>query len=388
MFKRKFSEFIFGLLHFRATEGFREEFLSECSKRKIIIEDLETSEEGLCGYIQYLYRESLFEAAKSSGMRIEILSRYGLPDFVIRYRKRYGVPLGILIFVILSAVLHSVIWTVDISGTENIPREEIIETLDNAGVREGAFSDTIDCKEAEYILYKAFPGISWTNVHIIGSRLYVDIREVQHTEEIKEKQYSNIIAGKDGEIINAEIFCGEGKIYPGTAVVKGDLLVSGIINHRDGSVKFVDSEAKIFARTNNFISSRMPLKFSALRPDKCKEYYLPEFFGVSLCDVLNVKNKAFTINRCYISDSDVVLPVGIARVFLFGFSEEEIKLNESQALLLCFRDFALSALKLYKRTEVIESDITADISDGAEISGSFLTIEDIALKKAFTVEEN
>ncbi len=387
MVKGKFSEFIFGRIHFRVSEGFAGEFLAECRKQQIIISGLEKEDDFFYGYINYSDKENLLIAAGRSGMKIEILERRGLPDILIRYRRRYGIPAGILVFVMISAVLYSVLWTIDITETENIPREKIEEILGEAGIRTGVFSDTVNCKDVEYELYKALPEISWVNVHIIGTRMYVDIREVDVQEQIKPEQYSNIIAKKDGEVINAEIFKGDGKIYPGTAVVKGDLLVGGIINHRDGSVKFVDSEAKIFARTDSFILSRIPRTVSVKTMSKCKEYFFPEFFGISIASLNNVKSDNFTINKSFISDRDVVIPVGIARKFTYSFAEAEMQMTDAEALLLCFRDFAVSALKLYKNAEILESDITVDLSKGAEISGDFLTIEDIALKKTFTVED-
>lgn len=351
-----------------------------------MITDLERTESALTGRVNFPHKEKLFQAAENCGMTLEIIKRRGIPAMYLRYRKRFGIPCGILIFMIISAVLYSALWSIDISGTSQIPTESIMETLSDAGIHTGVFCDTVDCREVEYILYKAYPGLSWVNVHIVGARMYVDIREVSETEDIKSPQYSNIVASKDGEIINAEIFLGEGRIYPGTAVVKGDLLVSGVVNHRDGSVKFVDSNAQIFARTKSFVLSRMAKSITISRPSECKVYYFPEFFGISIAELFNVKEHNFTITKAFIADNDVVMPVGIARRFQYCFVEEKIELNESEAFLLCFRDFAASALKMYKSAQVIEKNISIDTSDGTEIYGEYLTVEDIALKKTFTVE--
>ncbi len=388
MLSERISDFVFGCVVFCAQGGFCEEFISECSKRKIVICNLKRNGGKICGSVHYHDMESIFSAGEKSGMEISITSRKGLPDFIIRYRKRFGIPLGLLIFTLITAVLHSVIWSIDITGLEKIPEEEIVSVLENSGIKTGVFSEAVNCKELEYSLYDTFDDISWVNVHITGTRMFVDISEVKEKEHLKTEDYSNIIALKDGEIINAEIFCGEGKLYPGTAVVKGDLLVSGIVNHRDGSVKFVDSEAKIFARTKNFVSSTIPLSFSVKKLGVCKDIYLLSFFGVRLPLGISVKADSFTENRYYFSNPGVIFPIGLIRKHTYSFEEEEICLEEKSALLLTFRDFSLSVLKVYKNCEILSKSISVKFSGNAEIYGDFLCVEDIALKKSFTVEES
>ena len=382
-----FSDFLFGTVRFSATEGFSDEFLSFCVKRKILIHELKREADKITGYVHNTELKVLTSAAEKSGMKLEITKRTGLPHLFIRYRKRYGIPIGFMIFTVICAILHSVIWSVDVSPTEFTETEKILEVLKESGVRVGAFSDTINCKDIEYQLYEAFDDISWVNVRITGARMFVDISEVKVKENVKEEKFTNIVASKDGEIINAEIFRGEGKLYPGTAVVKGDLLISGIINHRDGSVKFVDSEGKIFARTKSFTASTIPLNITVKLQKSCKDIYFPTFFGLSPDRVINVKQNNFT-DSCYYTDGkDVVFPLGIIRRHIYTFEEAVKELSENQAVLLCFRDFAKSCLKLRKTAEIIESDIRLSVNSVAEFSGSFICIEDIALKKEFTVEE-
>ncbi len=387
MKKEKFSDFIFGVAGFSATEGFADEFISNCASSKALIYNLKRTENEISGKVHFSDIKNITSAAEKSGMKLDITERYGLPHIFFRYRKRYGIPLGLLVFTIITAILHSVIWSIEISPTEIIPEEEIAQVLHEAGARIGTFSDSVACKDAEYLLYERFDDISWVNVRIAGSRLFVDISEVKVKEKLKEQLYTNIIASKDGEIINAEIFRGEGKIYPGTAVVAGDLLISGIINHRDGSVKFVDSEGEIFARTKNFISSSIPSAVTVKRLKRCKDIYFPVFFGLSVADLIGVKSEHFTENRYFIDGGDIALPLGIIRKHSYSFEETVKELSANESSLLCFRDFAVLCLNLYRKAEILECDIKLSDSNGVELSGNFLTVEDIALKKEFTVED-
>ena len=387
MKRRRFLNFVFGSADFIAGEGFPDEFIEYCRKQKIIIYDLRLTGKEISGSVQLTELTALADAAAKCGMQLEITRRSGLPHIFYRYRRRYGIPAGLLLFTVITAFLHSVLWSIDITPTEIIPREMIAQVLNEAGVRVGVFTDTVNCKEAEYLLYEKFDDISWVNVRISGTRMFVSISEVKKKEKYKKECFSNTVALKDGEIINAQIFRGEGKIYPGTAVVKGDLLVSGIINHFDGTVEFVDSEAQIYARTRNYIASRIPLSVDVKAYGKCKDIYLPVFFGLSPAQMISVKTENFTISDCYTDIGDVILPVGIKRIHKYSLEDTVLELSENEASLLCFRDFSFLCMRLYEKAEILDTDIRLSLKDGAELSGSFLCIEDIALKKEFTVED-
>lgn len=382
-----FYDFLFGKAEFIAKDGFTDEFIEACSRNKIRIFNFIRKGSDLTGSVRFADIDALESSAEKCGMRLEIIKRYGLPHIFYRYRKRFGIPVGLLIFAIISAVLHSVVWTIDITPTEFIPLEQIEEALNEAGAHVGIFADSFDCKEAEYYLYEKFEDISWVNVRIAGTRMFVSVSEVKAKEKLNESRYTNIVALKDGEIVNAEIFRGEGKLYPGTAVVGGDLLVSGILNHRDGSVQFVDSEAEIYARTNSYISSEAPLYVNVKRLVKCKDIYFPSFFGISLLDLLPVKGYDFTLSSCFIDGGDVVFPVGIIRKHFYGLEDICRSLRENESALLCFRDFSFLALRLYNKAEILSSEISYSSDIATRFSGSFTCIEDIALKKEFTVED-
>ena len=387
MNKIRFSDYIFGLILFNVSGGFADEFIEYCSKNKALIYNLKRNGNEIEGACRFAEIRKIDEAAKNSGMSLSVTKRYGLPHLFYRYRKRYGIPVGLLVFTVITAILHSVIWSVEISPTELIPSEEIIDTLKEAGFCEGAFSAALSCKEAEYLLYEKFDDISWVNVRVTGTRLFVTISEVKAKEKLKTDKFTNIVAGKDGEIINAEIFRGEGKIYPGTAVVKGDMLISGIVNHRDGSVKFVDSEGQIFARTKNFLQSSIPQKINVSSLKICKDIYFPVFFGITLKDIHNVKDSYFTEVSCFCDGGDVIFPIGVIRKHIYSFEDAALELSDNESALLCFRDFSFLSVKLYENAEILEMQISRASGNGAQFSGSFLCIEDIAEKKEFTVED-
>ncbi len=380
-----FKDLIFGKVEFCVRDGFCELFLRSCKESGIVLYEVSASGNTINAFVRQYDVRHLIACAEKSGMQLDIIRRSGIPDLFFRYRRRLGVPAGLMSFILILLVLRSFIWSINISGLENIPEDEILLHLEEMGIKAGQFCENISCRDAEFSIYKAFEDVNWVNVRVSGTRLFVSISEVKVNEEYKEDIFSNIVAARDGEIVRADIFSGEGKIYPGTAVVKGDLLVSGVKTHRDGSVEFVDSNARILARTRNFIASTVPLEITVSRAVECKDVYLPTFFGFNLSELISVKGSYLTKSSSFFRSGDVTYPVGLIRIRSCNMTEEKISLTEPQALLIAFRDFSLNTLKLYERVQVSDIDFSVSFAQYCEISAVFVCEEDIAYKKSFTV---
>lgn len=389
MLREDILRFVSGRVYFEASNGFRELFLRSCNQQGIELFDVFVSDNGLHANVRYNDAEKIHSAASKSGMDIVIRKRSGLKHLFVKYRRRCGIPAGLLLAVIITAVLSSFIWSVDISGNSAIPYEDLVEMLSEAGIEKGRFRNAVDCDDAEFYLLNRIPQLSWISVYSAGSRVFVDIREREETQAPADKiTYTNIIASKDGEIVQADIFTGDGKLYPGTAVLKGELLVNGVVTMRDGGVKFVNSDAVIKARTRNFISSSASDEISVERLGESKDVYKIYFFGLSIPLGIGKKDCRVTESKYFFDSSDVIFPVGIVRCNYSVLEADTVTLSEAQSALLAFSDFSEGAVVLCENTEILESEIMLNFASQVFVEGKFLCIEDIAQKKQFTVEDN
>lgn len=383
-----FYDLIYGRIDFQVDGGFLELFMSRCKKEDIRLKNVKREGETVYGAVRRIDLKNLYSAATVSGMNVKIIKRFGFPDIFIRYRRRMGIPFGIFIFFILTGILSSFVWSVDISGAEIIPLEEFTAALQENGIKKGALCERIQCDDAEFVLSKKYPELLWINVYRAGSRIFVTVREREDMSFEKEEIYSNIVAAKDGEIVRADIFSGEGILYPGTAVVKGDLLVSGVDTFKDGTVRFLDCDAVVRARTKNYVNCCSAKEIEVQKIEKCKEKYFLYFFGLKLPVSFVDKSDDFTENGYFFCSGDIIFPVGIIRQQHKTFVDEHISLSEKQAVLLAFYDFSVASFNIYKNTEVLERKISISTKEGATVDAEFLCIEDIAQKKRFTVESD
>ncbi len=388
MINKRFFEFIYGKVSFSVKNGFEDIFLSYCRLSGAQLFDMKKTENGLEAEVRYGDFDDIMKASEKSGMSLTVKKRYGLPYIFYRYRKRLGIPAGVFIFAVIIRILTLMIWSVDISGNNEISTEELMQCLSANGVKTGVFSDSIQKEDAEFILYSEFEELSWVKLYITGCRVFVDVREREKELAGEDKNmYSNIVAAKDGEVVRADIFSGEGKIYPGTAVVMGDMLVGGVITFTDGSVKFVNSSARVLARTKNKLSVSTALKITAAEPQSYRERKSLYFFGITVPFGKSVKENCFTSDKRYFESADIVFPIGIYTDYTFSLTNTQIELSTAKASLIAFYDFSSASLALYSSAQVLERKIQLSFNSQANIEAEYLCIEDIALEKSFTVND-
>lgn len=389
MIREKIKRFLKGTVYFSAENGFSELFLERCKKLGLSLNCIEKTDSGISAFVNYKDLKYVFDAAKKSGAEITVLSRNGLPHIFTKYKRRFGIPIGLLIGIIITAVLSSVIWSIDISGNEKIPTETVESLLKEVGIEKGCFKESINCDDAEFYIYNQLESVSWISVYIAGSRMFVEMREREEIISPEEKEvYSNIVASKDGEVVRADIFTGEGKIYPGSAVLKGDLLVSGVVTMRDESVKFVDSSAYICARTKNRVNCIGAKKFTTKKIVDCKDRYFLYFFGIPIPLTLPCENENYTSNGYFINAGDIIMPLGVIRENGYSFRKSEITLSEDEAALITFYDFSSSSLKLMENAQIINFEFDLNFTDSQVfIDADYSCIENIAQRKTFTVED-
>lgn len=214
--------------------------------------------------------------------KIHITKKNGLPFILQRNKYRYGMLVGAVIFVLLINFMSGFVWNLHISGNENISAESVLQSLEALNIKEGSRISKIDPQIARNQLLMNRKDISWAAFNIEGCRLTVDITETKQKDD-KSKDPSNLKACEDGVIKAVEVISGVANVRVGDAVLKGDLLVSGVKEYKDGHTEFVRSRAKIIAETEKVIRVEVPFKQTKrLQTGKHKKRRVLCFFGVKL----------------------------------------------------------------------------------------------------------
>lgn len=74
---------------------------------------------------------------QKAGMRMKIVKKSGLPFLLSKNRVHAGLAVGAVCFILITAALSGRIWTVNVTGCETVPEEDIRETVERFGVYPG-----------------------------------------------------------------------------------------------------------------------------------------------------------------------------------------------------------------------------------------------------------
>ncbi len=247
-----------GYISFELIGNDPEKFINLAVKNKINLWDLKKYENILCGKILASDYKLLKKLAKSSHSKICLKTKIGFPFFRTKYKKRLGFVVGAILFFLINYLLSLCIWDVKVSGNENIPVQDILNVAKDIGVYPGRLKKDIDFALAEEETMMKLGNIAWISMNSVGSCVEISVKEkIEEPNILKPGEPCNIIATEDGKIDFVEAYKGTACVSSGDVVVKGQLLISGVVEDLNYQNSFVDAEGKVYAKTVHKISEEV-----------------------------------------------------------------------------------------------------------------------------------
>jgi len=312
----------------------------------------------------------------------------GFPYYRRKYAKRWGVPLGFVLFFLIVYASSAVVWSVEISGNEKFSDEEIVLMLRSSGFGEGTSYGSIDFELFQNDFPLNHPGISWIAVNMLGNKAFVEVRE-SNAQDSEEKQgASNVIAAEDGQIAEILVAGGRPEVSPLQVVRKGELLISGIMNIQEGKLRFERASGQVLARVYRTIQAEIPFQ------QNVKEYTGAEcveksliFFGKTLKffqkgGFEGGSYDTIIENIPWILPGGIHLPIQLNIRIAREYSMNTITLSERQAHEAAIREFEKLLAELLETAEILtlEYETTAD-ENFYRIKGKAECLADIAETK-------
>lgn len=376
--------FIMGYVSFSAQGGFPERFVNLCKRYGIALWELKCRDGIITAKTDCKSYKKIRPVARKSGMKVRITGKHGMTFFMNRHSRRIGVLIGVLVGIAVLSILSSRIWRIEVTGNSTVSSEKIISVFEQLGVKEGSAAGRVEVSAVEIEAAKMLPELSWLNINIDGCTALIEVREaaVQPEAEIDEEP-CNIVASRDGKIVQLRPFSGTQEQKIGSAVLKGDLLISGINENRDLTVSFCKAEGYVVARTVHNISFNQPGELTALKKAEEKSGYILRFllFDIPLGKL--AQNGFAEEKNLYING--VTLPLGLTCVREETLAESKITLSEERASMLASLEFLNLCADEFRGLEVENAVIT---QNGGMVSGSFTCLENIAAEQPMEIEED
>lgn len=350
-----------GFVRICVTGDMSAQFLGCCLKEGITVWDIVKSDGSifLNIYICDYKKIRIVRQGFSDRIKIKRVKQSGFYSVVKYHRRRPGILIGVLLFVVINFFLSQFIWDIDVEGAENVNKNQILKVCSELDITTGVKRSSIDTYNAKQIIATKVEGIAWVSLNVEGTRLTVNISEARENKPVQNDMPCNLVAKCDGVIKKIEVIKGKKNIVIDQAVKKGDLLVSGVVENNE-NLRFINSRGSVIALTervyNNQIDKCVTIEYPENLTD-CRNVI--EFFWFKLplyLSDVDYEHKAYTIRHGvnFISDE---LPIALHKRYFFKMTTRELEVDEEKAKMLALKN-------VYE--EIKEQDILS--VDSCEVS--------------------
>lgn len=385
-----FFRLISGFVVFEAGGGFSERFINLCAKNKISVFNLSFGEDKITACIKPKSFKKLKAVAKISGVSIRIKAKKGLPFYIKAHRNRVGLLIGAAFCAFFMLSMSLFVWTVETNGSEKYTDEEIIETVKEYGLDFGTFKPFFDEETVSRRIVNDFGGeLLWVAINIKGSKAVVEVRDFVKAPRTEEGDPCNVVASFDGVILSCEVIKGRAVAKSGSAVTKGDLLISGVVERADTSTGYCEAKGKVTAlreRQSSFCYNKTQKKFFYR---EIKSYYSLCFLSFEIPFGFYKTNELHHTFKKeeFLSWNGIKLPFGITKTTVAEYEEREY--TDENAVLNAVSSYSDITYEEYKNTNILKSKTHLSCgNNGVEIKGNYNCIDYIGQKSEIIIENS
>ena len=382
-----------GYVEFEAKGRFPERFINLTAQRGVGMWDAKPIAGGISGKMLLSDYKRLRPIAKIARLRPRVKARHGLPFVIKRHRGRFGLPMGAALGALLIAFLSQFVWTFEINGNKTVGDSAILEALSKNGLSTGTLKAGADIDRIKRETLLQIRELGWLSINMSGCNACVEVREKAPKPEVNTHQTPrNIKAGCDGVITDMKIREGECVVKKGSGVLSGDLLVSGVVETKQETVRYVSSDADIFADVHSVKELKLPLitDYSSLSENKTqrKRFMLLNLSFPFTFSTESYEQSAYDFDEERFELNGVALPAGIKTETDCGLSTVRKAVTPAQAkkaaenLLMLYELFEKGESRFVGRNLTVKRE-----KDGYYCAADYIFNENIAEPVDFSVEE-
>ncbi len=348
-----------------------ERFMNLCVFHQKDIWGFRATEKGLTARVKIHEYKSIRKLARRTGCRLHILSKRGLPFLLRRYRNRWGLVAGVLVFALMLSLLSSRLWLIEIQGTKTLPKETVLSILEENGICAGMGKNECDWATVRQSILEKHPDIAWMSMNPDGGVLRVDISETTKAPDLPDDTLpSHLKAACDGRIVEILAQVGQPMVQVGDGVVKGDILISGAVEYANGCTVFRQARGSVRAETVHKQTFTVPLQqtqmvasgqYDRRRVLHCFGFKIPLYLG-------SVKgNYEKQQQDTWLTVQGVPLPIGVTTATFTHLQPQTVCYTQQQAQAL-----ALSMAEAFAAENLAQSEITDMTYQGEVKEGKFM----------------
>jgi len=306
-------------------------------------------------------------------------------------KKRKGLIFGVLFSLFLIYLSTFYVWSVRIEGNETLTDFEIIKLLEECGFHEGINKREVDVNEIQNTALSRCHEISFLsiNVHGMVADVVVHERQVAKKENDTTGAY-NLVADFDGVIVSSLVLEGKAMFETGNTVLKGELLVSGIIDSVAGDSRLTHAKGKVFARTSRTLTFDVPLSTFEKRYIKEESAVALRVLGKRFGKKLGDESGDYDL---VVVEEDltflgVTFPCKLERRHALYYNTEKTELDSDKAEKIAYDEYHRYILTELDSATILEEEFHTEEHDGfLRLTALVTAIENIATEKKIEIKK-
>ncbi len=316
----------------------------------------------------------------------------GLPSVLYRYRKRYGVWLGLILAAMIIFASGRVVWDIRITGNETLSSDEIESVLADCGFKRGKVISEFNADRTEAYALLSCDRLAWLSVNIKGTVAYVEVREkIPIDDTPKPTKPANIVAAHSGTVLEIIAYDGLTEVKAGDEVKKGDLLISGAYGEKTPGLRVTRAAGYVKARTVRSFSVEIPLlhEEKVYTGDKKSEKYII-FFSKPIKIFTNYRNLGSSCDKIegetVLSVFGERLPITVVSNTYLEYDTVMAYYSEEEAKALAKDELEKLLATELAGAELISRNDSYKVTDSSVIlSAEIVSVCDIALTREFEI---
>ncbi len=206
--------------------------------------------------------------AQKAGCTARRVGGSGLPVFLFSFRRRYALLAGLALSALTAAFLSRFILVVKVTGNVSLPDSVILTELEELGFHFGTYGPAVNERDLANRVLEALPELSFLAINISGVYAEVVVREAVASPEVRDEDTpTDVVAARDGIIVDVNAFSGSVSVAEGDAVLAGETLISHLSVYEpaewsDGQTftGITHARGEVWALTERTLTAKTPLQ--------------------------------------------------------------------------------------------------------------------------------
>lgn len=183
--------------------------------------------------------------AQEKGFSVTVLNG-GLRQMLYGMKKRWVLGAGLALGLCLAALSLQFVWLVEVEDAGKYAGEVRL-FLQEENIRSGILQSSVDAAYLQEKLQWRLPKVKWVWVKQEGVRLHIRLEEGVAARE-QPAAAGDVVAAMDGVVERLTVFSGTAACKEGDAVQKGQVLIHGWEEDKEGNKTPVQAAGEAMAR--------------------------------------------------------------------------------------------------------------------------------------------